>query len=159
MGDKLIVCNHCVEQSKNTPYSSPFQFRGFFTNFKVPNNMICPKCNSNLKETSVTMEEIKIIYAISHDNTFIQAMIELKDKDIIEYELKMSQFRNQLNQQKQIESTRKKQESNTVHCPYCNSENIKKISGTERVASATMFGIFSKKIGKSFKCNNCGGTF
>lgn len=50
-------------------------------------------------------------------------------------------------------------QSNLPKCPFCNSTDIKKISGTERVVSATMFGILSKKIGKSFKCNNCGGTF
>ena len=46
-----------------------------------------------------------------------------------------------------------------VECPYCHSTNVKKISGAERVASVAMLGIFSKKINKSFKCNNCGGTF
>lgn len=45
------------------------------------------------------------------------------------------------------------------HCPYCNSTNIKKISGTERVASIAALGIFSKKINKSFKCKNCGATW
>ena len=37
--------------------------------------------------------------------------------------------------------------------------NTKKISGTERVASVAMMGIFSKKINKSFKCNACGEHF
>lgn len=46
-----------------------------------------------------------------------------------------------------------------VECPYCHSTNTKKISGVERLASITTLGIFSKKINKSFKCNNCGGTF
>ena len=47
----------------------------------------------------------------------------------------------------------------TITCPYCNSTDTKKISGTERVVSVAMLGLFSKKINKSFKCNNCGGTF
>lgn len=47
----------------------------------------------------------------------------------------------------------------TISCPYCKSTNTKKISATERVASIAMLGIFSRKINKSFKCNNCGGTF
>lgn len=51
------------------------------------------------------------------------------------------------------------EEQSKVHCPYCNSTNVKKISGTERVTSVAMMGIFSKKINKSFKCNACGGTF
>lgn len=48
---------------------------------------------------------------------------------------------------------------NKPRCPYCNSTNVKNISDTERVVSVAMLGLFSKKINKSFKCNNCGGTF
>lgn len=44
-------------------------------------------------------------------------------------------------------------------CPYCSSANTKKISGTSRVGSALMFGIFSKKIGKQWHCNSCGSDF
>lgn len=51
------------------------------------------------------------------------------------------------------------QPPNQVTCPFCNSNNIHKISGTERAASIIGLGIFSKKINKSFKCKKCGGTF
>ena len=61
-------------------------------------------------------------------------MIELHDKDIIEYELKMSQFQAQVDGQNEI-----KQQSNIPKCPHCKSTNIAKISGTERAAS--IFGL------------------
>lgn len=48
------------------------------------------------------------------------AMVELKKNDIIEYNLKMSQFRNQVEQQKNNEL----QSNNTIHCPKCGSTNI-----------------------------------
>lgn len=48
---------------------------------------------------------------------------------------------------------------NQVTCPFCQSTNVHKISATERAASIVGLGIFSKKINKSFKCKNCGGTF
>ena len=48
---------------------------------------------------------------------------------------------------------------NTPHCPTCGSTNIKKIGGIERGASIAAFGIFSKKINKTFKCGNCGYTW
>lgn len=51
------------------------------------------------------------------------------------------------------------QPTNQVTCPFCQSNNIHKISGTERAVSIVGLGIFSKKINKSFKCKNCGGTF
>lgn len=47
----------------------------------------------------------------------------------------------------------------TVSCPYCKSINTKRINGTERVLSVATLGLFSNKINKSFKCNNCKGTF
>lgn len=47
----------------------------------------------------------------------------------------------------------------TVNCPYCKSTNVKKISASSRVGSVMMFGIFSKKIGKQWHCNNCKSDF
>lgn len=48
---------------------------------------------------------------------------------------------------------------NKPKCPTCGSTNIKKIGGIERGASIAAFGIFSKKINKTFKCGNCGYTW
>ncbi len=114
-------------------------------------------CGGELKSLKISWDELSIIEDISSDSAFLQAMIDLKEKDIIEYNLKMSQFKSQLQQQENIQ--KQQSEQSMVHCPYCNSVNVKKISGTERAASVAMWGFFSKKINKSFKCNNCGGTF
>lgn len=48
---------------------------------------------------------------------------------------------------------------NKPKCPICGSTNIKKMGGIERGASIAAFGIFSKKINKTFKCSNCGYTW
>ena len=48
---------------------------------------------------------------------------------------------------------------NIPKCPTCGSLNVHHISGGERVASVGFFGIFSKKINKTFKCGNCGYTW
>lgn len=48
---------------------------------------------------------------------------------------------------------------NMPKCPTCGSLNIRHISDGERVASVGFFGIFSKKINKTFKCNSCGYTW
>lgn len=44
-------------------------------------------------------------------------------------------------------------------CPTCQSTNVRKIGGLERGASIIGLGLFSKKINKTFKCNNCGYTW
>ena len=55
---------------------------------------------------------------------------------------------------------REEQENaNKPKCPTCGSTNIKKMGGIERGASIAAFGIFSKKINKTFKCCNCGYTW
>ena len=59
-------------------------------------------------------------------------MIKLNDKNIIEYETKMLQFRNQLNRQKQAEEVPK------PDCPHCQSTNTKSISGLNRGVSIAM---------------------
>lgn len=45
---------------------------------------------------------------------------------------------------------------NTPKCPTCKSTRIQKIGSLERGASIIGFGLFSKKLNKTFKCNNCG---
>lgn len=51
------------------------------------------------------------------------------------------------------------EKSRVPKCPTCGSTNIRKMSGVERGASISAFGIFSKKINKTFKCGNCGYTW
>ena len=80
-------------------------------------------------------------------------MIELKEKDPIEFQLKMSQFRNQVKQQEAVEL------QNIPHCPICNSTNIKKISGMSKAKSVAVWGIFSRKVHKQWYCNDCGSEF
>lgn len=46
-----------------------------------------------------------------------------------------------------------------VSCPYCNSSNTSKISTGSRIASVGMLGLFSKKLGKQWHCNNCNSDF
>lgn len=153
--DKLVICQKCIKDFKNVPYTTPFQYRGLYTNFKVPDDNLCNICKEKLYTTKVTKDEIKILFAISHDNEFLKSMIDLKEKDPIEYQLKMSQFRTQVQQQE----SSKAQNDNMPRCPHCKSTNIKPISGLNRGVSIAMWGIFSKKINKSFECINCKYTW
>ena len=82
-------------------------------------------------------------------------MIDLKEKDIIEFNLKMSQFKSQLEQQK----SNKTQNSNRPKCPTCGSTNIEKISTTKKVVGGAMFGLFSSDVRNSMHCKNCGAKW
>ncbi|MBS5080493.1 MAG: hypothetical protein KH031_10110 [Clostridiales bacterium] len=46
-----------------------------------------------------------------------------------------------------------------VSCPFCKSLNTDKISTASRIASVGMLGLFSKKLGKQWHCNNCNSDF
>ena len=75
----------------------------------------CPQCNSS------TIED-KIVYQskqISTDESFINAMVELHEKDPIEYQFKMQQFENQ----KQVKQ-QSGEEKNLPKCPRCGSTSI-----------------------------------
>ncbi len=50
-------------------------------------------------------------------------------------------------------------EERKPHCPHCHSTNIKSISGLNRGISIAVWGVFSKKINKSFECRDCGYTW
>lgn len=49
--------------------------------------------------------------------------------------------------------------SQIVECPYCHSNDTKKISTTSRVISTSLFGLGSKKLGKQWHCNSCSSDF
>ena len=112
-------------------------------------NNICPMCH---KKDSYIAEYIMDIKRISNDQDFINAMIKLHDEDPIEYQLKMSQFKTQIKQQKST----KIEEKSIPKCPTCGSTNIQKISGTKRWLSTGLFGLASSDIGKNMCCKNCG---
>ena len=116
-------------------------------------------CNGKLIKIDITEDEFDILCDIACDNAFLDAMIELKAKDPIEYQLKMSQFKTQLAQQESIQQQQFEQSQVKLRCPYCNSVNVRRISAIEQVSSISMLGMYSRKINKSFRCGSCGGTF
>lgn len=63
-----------------------------------------------------TLYEIK---EISTDESFINVMVELHEKDPIEYQLKMQQFENQ----KQVKQ-QSKEDKSIPKCPRCGSTSI-----------------------------------
>ena len=116
-------------------------------------------CGGELETVSITCDDLDIISRISNNNDFFQAMIDLKEKDLIEYNLKLSQFKTQLKLQESIQQQQSEQSQVKLRCPYCNSVNVRRISAIEQVSSISMLGMYSRKINKSFLCGSCGGTF
>lgn len=113
----------------------------------------CRYCHSNNIDefkSSATMGDYFIIRKISNDPIFIKTMLELHDTDIIEYNLKLSQFKTQLEQQGRSE----RQNSNKVKCPKCGSTSI--TTGPRGVNWTWGLIGASKTVNR---CANCGHTW
>lgn len=129
--------------------------KGFLYPFEFENKPIdiCPYCKNSIEDTNLSEDDFDLIEEVSDsDRQFLEAMIDLKKKDPIEYQLKMSQFKANLRQQ---ESSKVK-EDNTPKCPTCGSTNIEKISLGKKAVGGALFGIFSSNVRKSMHCKNCG---
>lgn len=112
-------------------------------------------CNGELETLNISWDELSIIADISTDRNFLQAMIDLKEKDIIEYNLKMSQFKTQLEQQKSAKE--KVKTDNRLKCPTCGSAKVIRIPGLSKATWVALQGVYSiGKISKTFQCMNCG---
>ena len=147
----IKFCQNC--RSKN---NQDLFYSGYY-NWLNDDCYECPMkdCGQKLIDINLSKEDFDIITSISKDITFLESMINLKETDPIEFQLKLNQFKTQLQQQE----SSKIQNDTTPRCPHCHSTNIKSISGLNRGASIAMWGIFSKKINKSFECLDCKYTW
>lgn len=116
----------------------------------MPSCKLCYACDSNIVKTPLLVEEYAYITLISEDRDFIDAMIELKQKDIIEFKTKIAQFKAQVDAQEE----RKRQERNLPRCPKCGSTSI--------TASQRGYSFWTGFLGSNKtvnRCSNCGHTW
>ena len=99
----------------------------------------------------MTSSEFKTIDDISNsDRQFLESMIKLKQDDPIEYQLKMSQFKTQLQQQEQIKKA-EQDNANKVKCPKCGCADI----SVANRGYSVVWGLIGS--GKPMNaCKNCG---
>lgn len=146
---KVSFCPYCKEHGiqKNIDGLRCAPYYSAYVNEEKTN---CKYCNKPLIKMNLTVFEFNTILEISGESDFIDGMDKLKVDDIIEFNLKMSQFKGQISQAKQEES------DDIPKCPTCGSTNIEKISATKKVIGGAMFGIFSSNIRNTMHCKNCG---
>lgn len=118
---------------------------------------ICPYCGGKLVDTKLPEKDFYCFAGgLDYNRPLLEAMIELHNNDIIEYELKMGQFRKQVEDKKQQRRQEREREDNTPKCPTCGSTDIEKISTTSKVVGGALFGLFSSNVRKTMHCKNCG---
>lgn len=119
----------------------------------------CPVCGST---NSFADEDMSILEQLGCNSLAIYQMQKLKKQDIIEYELKMSQFITQYEQQqslKQPQARKSEQSTNHPKCPTCGSTNIEKISVGKKLGGGFLFGIFSSDVRNTMHCRDCGAKW
>ena len=93
----------------------------------------------------ISRDDARTIYYATKSTEIIDAMIELKQKDIIEYGLKLSQFDAQVRQQ--VAELRQSSQANAVKCPRCGSTAV--------TAGRRGYSLISGFIGAGKTVNRC----
>ena len=81
-----------------------------------------------------------------------------KAKSMSADEYLSDRFANAIPETKEVFGIKDKNIS-SVKCPYCQSNNVKKITTVNRAVSTGIVGIASSKIGKQWHCNSCKSDF
>lgn len=141
----IKLCQNC----KNNRKDDDIWGSGYISWIK-DDNYECPICKHKLVDTVLTGDEEDILSDITRSASFYDSIIDLKQKDPIEFQLKMSQFKTQVQQQE----SSKVESKDIIHCPKCNSTAI--TTGARGVNN--FWGLLgaSKTVNR---CGNCGYTW
>ena len=85
----------------------------------------------------------------------LKAVDEGEESGVFEEEKKEKEIEEKKKEEKEIQQRIELRKSQQLHCPNCQSTNIKRISATSRVIGSMMLGILSSNIGKTYQCNKC----
>lgn len=174
--NKVSICPKCVKELKENAErakriytygkvayeNSPEEYFGYWICDEYgPDNNTCMRCGEKLTEINLTNREFAQIQRISKNPDYILAMNDLKGKDIIEFESKMENIRQQLSDrdnqakvQREAEKRKEEQVDNQVKCPRCGSTQI--TTGQRGYSFLTGF-LGSNKVVN--RCAACGHTW
>lgn len=113
----IKFCQKCYEEHRS------FSPSGYYAFLKENvRHCILKDCGGELQDIDFPAKDLADIMNVSESKEFIDAMIHLRQENIIEYELKMSQIRT-ANQ-----SAKHQSYSNQPHCPKCGSTAISTVN-------------------------------
>ena len=122
----LRYCPICAQENNRLEGHSQEYVAGMVDYYKDDNlaNTTClHHKDTQLIRMSITCEEFQIMRKISNNPLFVLAMDELKNKDILEYNMKLSQMKSNLTAQIVDE-----QQSTLPRCPKCGSTSISAVN-------------------------------
>ena len=149
--EHVKYCEHCSKIPITDKHVTHPEFHQGYVYCKNKDDNICPDCGGELQDTGLVLHELATIKHISHGNRqLLEAMIDLKKKDIVEYETKMAQFR-AIEQEQQKANQATSASSNQPRCPKCGSTSI--------TAGQRGWSMFTGLLGSGStvnRCANCG---
>lgn len=141
----------------------------------------CPECNKEISDKSKTCiycgfplntNNICLVNGKEYDLSFLLNNSEYIDKLVKFVQLTDCYFGDSSDEITKIIENNKipkilniktneqfKQEQNQVHCPYCRSTNLKRITTTAKVLNIAMFGLLGNKRKYQWHCNSCNTDF
>lgn len=118
--------------------------------FKVPN---CKFCNTESIVTWLTLRD-SMKMSDADQREYVKNLINDYFKDTYDPELAKER------KSKERPVFADYVPNNVVICPYCKSNNTKKITNTSKAAHTALFGVFSmSRNSKNYHCNNCNSDF
>lgn len=87
---------------------------------ETPSITTCRQCGGHPIKTNLTTDEFKYIKQISTDRDFIEAMMKLKHENIIDFKLKIADFKSRV----ESDENERKKNVNIPSCPKCSSTSI-----------------------------------
>lgn len=109
--------------------------------------MICPECNNKINDDAKTCKFCNFdigMYKQAYNRIYAEKLGRL------------NALENTKNQPYVVYSTVTHEQSvHKVRCPYCNSENLTRITSFDKVVNIAMFGLLGNKRKYQWHCNNC----
>lgn len=120
-------------------------------------NEKCPFCGTKQMPTKYEWDEW--LWGDSYPQNLDAIIFDEYIKDNPQFDNEL--YRQRKNKEKflQQKTSDKFKQSNTPHCPTCNSTNVQKISVAKKATGFALVGIFSSNFGKTMQCKNCGYKF
>ena len=166
----IKYCEHCDKNGEskkrfaktNLKYKKEAQikchsvFLGFAYFERIDEDAtVCPFCGYPIIDTGIDRKDYcDLSLASNYNRQLVDAMIELKKKDPIEYETKMIEFRKE--SERIMDEADAVAAGNLPKCPTCGSTNIERISVGKKLTGGALFGLLSSNVRKTMHCRNCG---
>lgn len=106
----------------------------------------CPECKQEVNEGLEVCDKCGFdlaLYQKEYERIYNEKLRRLNDN-------KNQQFNSQIVYQDSLS-----QKVHKPRCPYCNSENLTRITAMDKAINIAMFGVLGNKRKYQWHCNNC----